>query len=125
MTQSRYQLDDLLTIMSRLRDPEQGCPWDKKQTFASIVPYTLEEAYEVADSIERQDLEALKGELGDLLFQVIFYCQLASEQGLFGFDAVVDTVSEKLIRRHPHVFAEAEFADTAAVNANWEKGIAN
>ena len=120
MTQSRYQLDDLLTIMSRLRDPEQGCPWDKKQTFASIVPYTLEEAYEVADSIERHDLEALKGELGDLLFQVVFYCQLASEQGLFGFDAVVDTVSEKLIRRHPHVFAAAEFADTAAVNANWE-----
>lgn len=120
MTQARYQLADLLAIMSRLRDPQQGCPWDKKQTFASIVPYTLEEAYEVADSIERHDLEALKGELGDLLFQVIFYCQLASEQGLFGFEAVVDTVSEKLIRRHPHVFAEAEFADTAAVNANWE-----
>jgi nucleoside triphosphate diphosphatase len=120
MSQPRYQLDDLLAIMSRLRDPDSGCPWDKKQTFASIVPYTLEEAYEVADSIERHDLDALKGELGDLLFQVIFYCQLASEQGLFGFEGVVDVVSEKLIRRHPHVFAEAQFADTQAVNANWE-----
>ena len=120
MSHPSYQLDDLLAIMARLRDPEQGCPWDKKQTFASIVPYTLEEAYEVADSIERHDLEALKGELGDLLFQVVFYCQMASEQGLFGFAQVVETVSEKLIRRHPHVFAEANFADTAAVNANWE-----
>ena len=120
MTQSRYQLDDLLAIMARLRDPDAGCPWDKKQTFASIVPYTLEEAYEVADSIERHDLEALKGELGDLLFQVIFYCQMASEQGLFGFAEVIDTVSEKLVRRHPHVFADAQFADSQAVNANWE-----
>ena len=120
MEKQRYQLAELLTIMQQLRDPQTGCPWDKKQTFASIVPYTLEEAYEVADSIEQNDMVALKGELGDLLFQVVFYCQLASEQGLFGFDAVVDTVSEKLIRRHPHVFAEAEFADTAAVNANWE-----
>ncbi len=120
MNQPRYPLDDLLAIMARLRDPEQGCPWDRKQTFASIVPYTLEEAYEVADSIERHDLEALKGELGDLLFQVVFYCQMASEQGLFGFAQVVECVSEKLIRRHPHVFAEANFSDTAAVNANWE-----
>ena len=120
MNQPSYQLDDLLAIMARLRDPEVGCPWDKKQTFASIVPYTLEEAYEVADSIERHDLEALKGELGDLLFQVIFYCQMASEQGLFGFAEVIDTVSEKLVRRHPHVFADARFADTTAVNANWE-----
>ena len=120
MNQPSYQLDDLLAIMARLRDPEVGCPWDKKQTFASIVPYTLEEAYEVADSIERHDLEALRGELGDLLFQVIFYCQMASEQGLFGFAEVIDTVSEKLIRRHPHVFADAQFADSQAVNANWE-----
>ena len=120
MNQPSYQLDDLLAIMARLRDPEVGCPWDKKQTFASIVPYTLEEAYEVADSIERHDLEALRGELGDLLFQVIFYCQMASEQGLFGFAEVIDTVSEKLVRRHPHVFADAQFADTQAVNANWE-----
>ena len=120
MEQQRYQLADLLVIMQKLRDPEQGCPWDKKQSFASIVPYTLEEAYEVADSIERQDMSALKGELGDLLFQVVFYSQMASEQGLFNFADVVDGVSEKLVRRHPHVFGEAQFADTRAVNANWE-----
>jgi len=120
MEQQRYQLADLLAIMQKLRDPELGCPWDKKQSFASIVPYTLEEAYEVADSIERQDMSALKGELGDLLFQVVFYSQMASEQGLFNFADVVDGVSEKLVRRHPHVFGEAQFADTRAVNANWE-----
>ncbi|MBP8173147.1 MAG: nucleoside triphosphate pyrophosphohydrolase [Aeromonadaceae bacterium] len=120
MEQQRYQLADLLAIMQKLRDPEQGCPWDKKQSFASIVPYTLEEAYEVADSIERQDMSALKGELGDLLFQVVFYSQMASEQRLFNFADVVDGVSEKLVRRHPHVFGEAQFADTRAVNANWE-----
>ena len=120
MEQQRYQLADLLAIMQKLRDPEQGCPWDKKQSFASIVPYTLEEAYEVADSIERQDMSSLKGELGDLLFQVVFYSQMASEQGLFNFADVVDGVSEKLVRRHPHVFGEAQFADTRAVNANWE-----
>jgi len=116
----RYQLDDLLAIMTRLRDPEHGCPWDLKQDFRSIVPYTLEEAYEVADSIERDDIPALKGELGDLLFQVIFYCQLAREQGLFEFADVVQAVSEKLIRRHPHVFGGRQFADVAAINANWE-----
>lgn len=110
----------LLELMAKLRDPQTGCPWDRKQTLQSLVPHTLEEAYEVADSIERQDLVALKGELGDLLFQVVFYCQLAGEQGLFDFNDVVATVSEKLIRRHPHVFGDAEFADTAAVNANWE-----
>lgn len=110
----------LLELMAKLRDPQTGCPWDRKQTLQSLVPHTLEEAYEVADSIERQDLVALKGELGDLLFQVVFYCQLAGEQGLFDFSDVVATVSEKLIRRHPHVFGDAEFADTAAVNANWE-----
>ena len=120
MEKQRYQLAELLTIMQQLRDPQTGCPWDKKQTFASIVPYTLEEAYEVADSIEQNDMVALKGELGDLLFQVVFYSQLAKEQGLFDFADVVDTVSEKLVRRHPHVFSSAQFADTAAVNANWE-----
>ena len=120
MENQRYQLAELLTIMQQLRDPQTGCPWDKKQTFASIVPYTLEEAYEVADSIEQNDMVALKGELGDLLFQVVFYSQLAKEQGLFDFADVVDTVSEKLVRRHPHVFSSAQFADTAAVNANWE-----
>ena len=121
MNQPSYQLDDLLAIMARLRDPEVGCPWDKKQTFASIVPYTLEEAYEVADSIERHDLEALRGELGDLLFQVIFYCQMASEQGLFGFAEVIDTVSEKLIRRHPHVFADAPAGTEQELREQWEQ----
>ncbi len=120
MSTPRYQLPDLLALMQQLRDPQRGCPWDRKQTFASIVPYTLEEAYEVADSIEREDWQALKGELGDLLFQVVFYCQMAQEKGWFGFDDVVDYVSEKLVRRHPHVFGAAQFADTAAVNANWE-----
>ncbi|MFC3913188.1 nucleoside triphosphate pyrophosphohydrolase [Pseudaeromonas sharmana] len=120
MSTPHYSLPDLLALMQQLRDPQRGCPWDRKQTFASIVPYTLEEAYEVADSIEREDWQALKGELGDLLFQVVFYCQMAQEKAWFNFDDVVDTVSEKLVRRHPHVFAEAKFADTAAVNANWE-----
>ena len=120
MSTPRYQLPDLLALMQQLRDPQRGCPWDRKQNFASIVPYTLEEAYEVADSIEREDWQALKGELGDLLFQVVFYCQMAQEKGWFGFDDVVDSVSEKLVRRHPHVFGAAQFADTAAVNANWE-----
>ncbi len=116
----RYALDDLLAIMTQLRDPDAGCPWDLKQTFRSIVPYTLEEAYEVADSIERDDIPALKGELGDLLFQVIFYCQLAREQQLFDFADVVQGVSEKLVRRHPHVFGGRHFSDVAAINANWE-----
>ena len=91
MSTPRYQLPDLLALMQQLRDPQRGCPWDRKQTFASIVPYTLEEAYEVADSIEREDWQALKGELGDLLFQVVFYCQMAQEKGWFGFDDVVDS----------------------------------
>ena len=115
MEKQRYQLAELLTIMQQLRDPQTGCPWDKKQTFASIVPYTLEEAYEVADSIEQNDMVALKGELGDLLFQVVFYSQLAKEQGLFDFADIVDTVSEKLIRRHPHVFSDADLGDEQAV----------
>ncbi|ENY73724.1 MazG protein [Aeromonas diversa CDC 2478-85] len=115
-----YQLADLLAIMARLRDPEQGCPWDRQQSFATIVPYTLEEAYEVADAIETQDWQGLQGELGDLLFQVIFYAQMGKEQALFDFDAIVDTVCEKLIRRHPHVFSDAHLGDELAVKANWE-----
>ena len=99
-----YTLDDLLNLMARLRDPQYGCPWDIKQTYASIVPYTLEEAYEVADAIERSDFEHLQGELGDLLFQVVYYSQLAREEGRFEFDGVVDSITRKLIRRHPHVF---------------------
>jgi ATP diphosphatase len=99
-----YKLDDLLHLMARLRDPQYGCPWDVQQNYATIVPHTLEEAYEVADAIERGDFDDLKGELGDLLFQVVYYSQLAREEGRFEFDGVVDGITRKLIRRHPHVF---------------------
>ncbi|PMU89140.1 nucleoside triphosphate pyrophosphohydrolase, partial [Pseudomonas sp. GW704-F3] len=97
-------LEDLLHLMNRLRDPQYGCPWDIKQTYASIVPHTLEEAYEVADAIERGDFDHLQGELGDLLFQVVYYSQLAQEEGRFEFAGVIDSITRKLIRRHPHVF---------------------
>jgi ATP diphosphatase len=99
-----YSLDDLLHLMARLRDPQYGCPWDVQQNYATIVPHTLEEAYEVADAIERGDFDDLKGELGDLLFQVVYYSQLAREEGRFEFAAVIDGITRKLIRRHPHVF---------------------
>jgi len=99
-----YNLDDLLNLMARLRDPQYGCPWDIKQTWTTIVPYTLEEAYEVADAIERSDFEHVQGELGDLLFQVVYYSQLAREEGRFEFAGVIDSITRKLIRRHPHVF---------------------
>ncbi|MCV6590221.1 MAG: nucleoside triphosphate pyrophosphohydrolase [Marinobacterium sp.] len=100
----RYTFDDLRYLMARLRDPQDGCPWDLKQHFATIVPHTLEEAYEVADCIEQQDFEHLESELGDLLFQVIFYARLGEEGSLFDLDSIVDTLTRKLIRRHPHVF---------------------
>ena len=117
-------LDELLGIMRRLRGPE-GCPWDREQTFATIAPYTIEEAYEVADAVERGDLPHLKDELGDLLFQVVFHSQLAAEAGEFDFDAVVAGVCEKLVRRHPHVFgtdggAARAPATAAAQLASWE-----
>jgi nucleoside triphosphate diphosphatase len=115
------KLESLLTIMQNLRDPETGCPWDQKQTFSSVVPHTLEEVYELADAIEQQDFSDLKGELGDLLFQVVFYAQIAKEQGLFEFSDILETLNEKLIRRHPHVFAQTTFIDEQAVHANWEK----
>jgi len=99
-----YNLNDLINLMARLRDPQYGCPWDVKQHYATIVPHTLEEAYEVADAIERGDFDDLRGELGDLLFQVVYYCQLAREEGRFEFEGVVDGITRKLIRRHPHVF---------------------
>jgi ATP diphosphatase len=99
-----HTLDDLLHLMARLRDPQFGCPWDVKQNYASIVPHTIEEAYEVADAIERGDFDDLKGELGDLLFQVVYYSQLAQEEGRFEFAGVIDGITRKLIRRHPHVF---------------------
>ncbi|MBU2348966.1 MAG: MazG family protein, partial [Alphaproteobacteria bacterium] len=99
-------IDRLLGVMERLRDPDGGCPWDVEQTFATIAPYTIEEAYEVADAIERNDLVELKGELGDLLFQVVFHARMAEEQGLFAFDDVVTAIADKLERRHPHVFGD-------------------
>ena len=101
-----YSIDDLKTLMARLREPDTGCPWDTKQTFASIVPHTIEEAYEVADAIEQGDYPHVKDELGDLLFQVIFYARMGQEEGHFDFDGIVDTLVRKLIRRHPHVFPE-------------------
>jgi tetrapyrrole methylase family protein/MazG family protein/ATP diphosphatase len=107
--------------MSRLRDPQTGCPWDREQSFASIAPYTIEEAYEVADAIERSDLDGLKGELGDLLFQVVFHAQLAREQGTFVFDDVVNAISDKLERRHPHVFGNASIATSQEQNIAWEE----
>ncbi len=116
----RTEIQRLLTIMARLRDPQGGCPWDLKQTFATIVPYTVEEAYEVADAIDRGDLDDLKDELGDLLFQVVFHARMAEEQGAFDFRGVVAAISEKMERRHPHVFAGISIADSDALNAMWD-----
>ena len=114
-------LDRLLAIMAQLRDPERGCPWDREQDFATIAPYTIEEAYEVADAIARGDSLALKDELGDLLFQVVFHARMAEEKGLFSFDDVAAAISDKMVRRHPHVFGEAEIASVAAQNQAWEE----
>ncbi len=112
----------LVAIMSRLRDPERGCPWDLEQDFASIAPYTIEEAYEVADAIDRQDWAELKGELGDLLFQSVFHAQMASERGLFSFDDVANTMSDKMVARHPHVFgAESRDKSAGQQTADWER----
>lgn len=108
---SSDSLSRLLSIMQRLRDPQAGCPWDKQQTFASIAPYTLEETYEVIDAIAREDYTELKSELGDLLYQVVFYAQMASEQGLFDFHDICAAISDKLERRHPHVFACQDHQD--------------
>ena len=94
-------IDRLLSIMARLRDPQAGCPWDLEQDFSTIAPYTIEEAYEVADAIDRNDLGGLKDELGDLLLQVVFHAQMAAEQGAFGFDDVVTAIADKMVRRHP------------------------
>ena len=111
----------LLAIMARLRNPQGGCPWDLEQDFASIAPYTIEEAYEVADAIARGDMDDLQGELGDLLLQVVFHAQMAAEQGLFDFEAVARGIAEKMIRRHPHVFSDAEITSAAAQTENWEQ----
>lgn len=102
--QNKYSFEDLLYLMSRLRDPERGCPWDIKQTFESIVPHTLEEAYEVAEAIEQGDRNDIRDELGDLLFQVVFYARIAEEEGSFDFYDIADAITTKLVRRHPHVF---------------------
>ncbi len=132
MSENRHGIDDLLTLMAVLRDPEQGCPWDLKQDWDSIVPHTLEEAYEVADAIERRAWGELPGELGDLLFQVAYYSQFASEEGRFDFHDVVHTLTAKMVRRHPHVFPDgtlasrrppgvsAEQVETRQVNSRWE-----
>ena len=119
ITARKHQIDkpdinQLLDIMARLRDPQSGCPWDAAQDFSTIAPYTIEEAYEVADSIQHNDLDELRVELGDLLFQVVFHARMAEEQGAFGFSDVVAAVCEKMIRRHPHVFGDASVADAEA-----------
>ncbi|HWI29435.1 MAG TPA: nucleoside triphosphate pyrophosphohydrolase [Stellaceae bacterium] len=111
----------LLDIMARLRDPARGCPWDRVQTFATVAPYTIEEAYEVAEACERGDPAALKDELGDLLFQVVFHARMAEEAGLFAFDDVAAAIAEKMVRRHPHVFGDAVIADAAAQTTAWEE----
>ncbi|MBS0516660.1 MAG: nucleoside triphosphate pyrophosphohydrolase [Proteobacteria bacterium] len=119
-------IDDLLRIMATLRDPVRGCPWDVKQDFASIAPYTIEEAYEVADAIDRKDHADLRDELGDLLLQVVFHARMAEEQGLFAFADVVAAICDKMIRRHPHVFPDADgnlrgIEDADAQTAAWEE----
>jgi len=114
-------IDKLLEVMERLRDADDGCPWDQKQDFSSIAPYTVEEAYEVADAIAREDFAALRDELGDLLFQVVFHAQMASEAGLFDFDDVAGTISDKMLRRHPHVFGTDEERAAGAVDGAWER----
>ncbi len=110
----------LLDIMTRLRDPDTGCPWDLQQDFASLVPYTLEEAYEVAEAAERGDLIDLREELGDLLLQVVFHARIAEEQGHFDFESVAEAIADKLIRRHPHVFGGVEFASDADRQRYWD-----
>jgi MazG family protein len=120
MADSPSAIARLLEVMTRLRNPEGGCPWDLEQTFATIAPYTIEEAYEVADAIESGDPQQLRDELGDLLFQVVFHARMAEERGWFDFDAVAAAIHDKLVRRHPHVFAGAEFATDQLRSANWE-----
>jgi nucleoside triphosphate diphosphatase len=110
----------LLEIMARLRDPEGGCPWDVAQDFASVAPYTIEEAYEVADAIARDDRDALVDELGDLLLQVVFHAQMAREAAMFAFDDVVAAICDKMVRRHPHVFGDVEISDVATQSTAWE-----
>jgi MazG family protein len=120
-SQTAHQLNTLLDIMARLRDPDRGCPWDLEQDFSSIAPYTLEEAYEVAEAIEREVPDELCDELGDLLFQVVFHAQMARERGWFEFSDVVQGINAKLIRRHPHVFGDEKVADASEQTLAWER----
>ncbi|MDB5424624.1 MAG: mazg protein, partial [Phenylobacterium sp.] len=113
-------IDRLLAIMARLRDPQDGCPWDLEQTFATVAPYTVEEAYEVADAIERGDLDDLKDELGDLLLQVVFHARMAEEKGAFAFADVAKAINDKMIRRHPHVFGDETYASLDHQKVGWE-----
>ena len=113
-------IDDLLAVMARLRDPDGGCPWDLEQTFATIAPYTIEEAYEVAEAVAREDMDGLVDELGDLLLQVVFHAQMAREAGHFAFEDVVRAIVDKMVRRHPHVFAGVRVADAAEQTVAWE-----
>jgi nucleoside triphosphate diphosphatase len=118
-------IERLLNIMVKLRDPENGCPWDREQTFETIAPYTIEEAYEVAETIADGDMDELRNELGDLLFQVVFYAQMANEKKLFDFNDVVDSISDKMLERHPHVFGDMSIEDADAQNIAWETTKAN
>jgi ATP diphosphatase len=116
----RPPLERLVAIMARLRDPERGCPWDVEQSFATIAPYTIEEAYEVAEAIQQGDMGALKDELGDLLLQVVFHAQMAREAGAFGIEDVARAINDKMIKRHPHVFGDVVVEDAAAQTQAWE-----
>ncbi|MEO8671307.1 MAG: nucleoside triphosphate pyrophosphohydrolase [Tahibacter sp.] len=116
-----HDINDLLRIMTALRDPSSGCPWDVKQDFASVAPYTIEEAYEVADAIDRRDFADLRDELGDLLLQVVFHSRMAEEAGHFAFSDVVEAIVSKMIRRHPHVFGDVPVADAAAQTQAWDQ----
>jgi ATP diphosphatase len=115
------EIEKLLEIMNTLRDPDKGCPWDREQTFSTIAPYTIEEAYEVADAINRNDLDGLRDELGDLLFQVVFHARLAEEEGIFNFADVVESINEKMLRRHPHVFGTQVERREGQQAGSWER----
>ena len=121
MSDAESAITALIALMARLRDPQSGCPWDQKQTFATVAPYTIEEAYEVADAIEKGDPTQLRDELGDLLFQVVFHAQMAQERGWFDFAQVASAIHEKLVRRHPHVFGGQGVGGDAELSRNWEE----
>ncbi|CAK0773805.1 Nucleoside triphosphate pyrophosphohydrolase [Gammaproteobacteria bacterium] len=116
-----HPMDELLQVMACLRAPEGGCPWDREQTFASLIPHTLEEAYEVVETIDQGNFTALRDELGDLLFQVVFYARIAEERGLFDFGGVIAAIVDKLVRRHPHVFADDPGGNPEALSLAWER----